>query len=1655
MNDTINESDKNQAEVLDQVLAIGEAVKKHITKNPRKVYQLIAEVTCKVTGADCAVIYPYHPSFGEFYDVENVAAYGLRHELSVEKRADKRKRLSARVHQEGEVIREDIEHEEPQMPQESSFIAREGVKSLMGLSLKIGNNILGILYVDYRKPHRFSGEEKKIIRLFGQQAAIAISNSWTSRLASIRADTVSRLKTIGQSLVAIEDPTETLDSVLEGIAHSAQEVLDADIVDFYQYIQASNEFLLPPTLVGERRHPHVSKDKIYADDVVMRAVRIGEPQYFHDAQGTSLLTGSFEVLREDAPDQRFVVREEVASSAMVPLMTADETVGVMFVNYRTPQLFGSEQRDVIESFAAQAAVAIRNARLFRLEQQQRQQSERLRKVAQIVNSTLERDEVVGLVLDQLSHVIEYDSASVQLIQGDRRILIGGRGFLLEDSPRELLRDVPQDALVSKIVLERRPLVLSNIKDEPLWDHMPQTSHINSWIGVPLIVGGEVIGLLTLDHRKAGYYTQGSGEVTAAFANQVALTIRNAELFSLEQRRSRALAELLDNFQTLHKIANDLAQQPELKQIYQLAVESALQTLHCSHSTIFVLDKKAGELVAAARVGAPQSASEVRHFGPGEGLAGAVLESGQSIRVNDAAKDERFVKGKVKSRSAPRSIVLSPIKIEDEVIGVISADKDETDGFTEHNLRVLEMLALDVGTAINVHRQLQQISNQAQALTELNELAPRLISIEEMLRDRWNLLEQIATSAQEVLGADLIDLYEYVQVENEYQLPPISVGERRGPPVLKEKVHEDDSVFQLILREEPLYVENSQVAPILAGPYSVEREGRPTDRFVVRESIQSTAAIPLRTGSETMGLMFASYRTPQSFTKEQKEIIQLFANQAALVIHYSRLFNALQRANQDLERRLEALGALNEVGQTLTSGIRLEEDEILELIYQQTRKLTGTQDMYIALYDEAANRIRFGIALEKGEQVEIESREADMERRGKTEEVIFTRESILHRTERDSRAWYELPDHAEFLGRVQPSYLGVPMIAGDRVLGMIAVYDWERECAYDEQDLQVLSTIASQAAIALDNARLYYDVIQALEHRVEALSALNEVGQTLTSGIRLEENEILELIYQQTRKLTGTQDMYIALYDEAANRIRFGIALEKGEQVEIESREADMERRGKTEEVIFTRESILHRTERDSRAWYELPGHAEFLSRIALSWMGVPMIAGDRVLGMIAVYDWEREYAYDEQDLQVLSTIASQAAIALDNASLYYDVNQRLERRFGQMQTVQEVTNAIKTYEELPDLLRSILEVSLPRLNAQAGTIQLLDGATSELVMQAAVGPIEQSQYERISLDRGITGQAARERCSIYVPDTSQDERFLDYLGQMHSELAIPLMVGGEIIGIFNIEDPRPDAFDEYTQELAALIADQAAIVIQNARHYARAREELIATRQVAALGTATAAIQHRINNTLNIIRPNISRLRRRVDTSDATIEEVLDIIERNTRYTSDYITRIQEPLKETGVQLVDINASLREAQAQVWRQYQDRAGFGEIDATYRLDDSLPLIEAPLGQVTEVFRNLIENGYKAMGTAGGTLTLTSRRVDSWLEVEVQDTGPGIPSNILDRLFIKPVPSGEPSEGSGLGLWLSNLLLQRCAGEIIIARTGPGGTTVLVRLPVSRP
>jgi GAF domain-containing protein len=721
-----------------------------------------------------------------------------------------------------------------------------------------------------------------------------------------------------------------------------------------------------------------------------------------------------------------------------------------------------------------------------------------------------------------------------------------------------------------------------------------------------------------------------------------------------------------------------------------------------------------------------------------------------------------------------------------------------------------------------------------------------------------------------------------------------------------------------------------------------------------------------------------------------------------------------------------------------------------LIHAQASKLMDTRNMYIALYDEPIDTVSFGLALEDGERMEVGQGAWALRAAGKgaTEAIIRSKEPLLFRTAKDAREWYARPENKEYTGYIPErfGYLGVPMMVGERVLGVIAVRNHEADNVYDQDDLITLSTIASQAAIALDNARMYYDVNRRLE-------SLAEIGRVLTSGIGLQEDEILELIYSRATKLMDTDNMYIALYDEPTDTVRFGLAMMNGKRVDVEREKEWQPRRagkGKTEEIIRTKKPLFHATKVEAEAWYAQPQHEEYVGAALPSWIGVPMTVGEKVLGVIATYHPTRDYVYSGDDLTMLQAMASQAAIALDNATLL----RQTARRTEQLRTVQEITNAIQIHEELPAFLESILELSLPRLDAKAGTIQLLDRTSNELVIQAVIGPIaEKQKYERVPLSKGITGQTAREKRTIYVPDVTESNVYLPYLAETRSEIAAPLMIGEEVIGVFNLEDPRPDAFDEEKQELFELICAQVAIAIQEKMRLEEEQRKRIESEKDALLGKLTADIAHHVKNKVGLVRLAAINLLNdpTIAESPSRCKEVEKIL-RNAEATGKLAKDLFEPYREAEPERVNVDWLIQDAVISV--EVPD-----DVELTKDISRDLPQVVIDRQGTVNVFQELLINALRAVreGEEPRWVKISSRLSgDGYVELLFSNSGPPIPQERWEAIFEQFVVVDERigrEEGFGLGLWSARAFLKGQGGDIRVLESDDVKTTFIVRLPVA--
>ena len=512
------------------------------------------------------------------------------------------------------------------------------------------------------------------------------------------------------------------------------------------------------------------------------------------------------------------------------------------------------------------------------------------------------------------------------------------------------------------------------------------------------------------------------------------------------------------------------------------------------------------------------------------------------------------------------------------------------------------------------------------LSSLHEISKSLLSE----YDLHKLLNTIAENALYVLNADIVTLYEYDRVKNDVNIPPVIKGILKAEEVLREKgkavPHKSSITFKMIKRKKPFYADNAKVDWVSEGIISTAslKKG---ESFFDREAIVSSAGIPLCVDAEVVGVLFVNYRNSIRFTPEHKELIETFANYAALAIRNARM----------LERKeiyVKQLSVLNEIGKKI-SQVTMDIPGILYLVYKQTKKLMDVTNFYIALYDEPSDTVHFKLALEDNRRMKPEGDYASRKGGdGLTEYIIRHKKPLLLPS--NPRRWYRF-QNKEPIGKFAHSWLGVPIIISKtkRVRGVIAVQDFKRKNVYTKDHRNILMTIASQAAIAIDKACL------------RALDALYDTSREI-AGKPQDTESILQAIVKRAVELSDSNGGSIFLCDHTRKTVK--IVVHHGLKPTLLGHEMKFGV-GVAGRVAETGIPMI---KNEYHEWNERDPYFNDRTnkRLFKSVVEVPLMSEGKVIGVLAMSSSKKNRKYTSDDVLLLERFAGPAAIVINDAKTH-------------------------------------------------------------------------------------------------------------------------------------------------------------------------------------------------------------------------------------------------------------------------------------------------------------------------------------------------------------------------------------------------------------------
>jgi PAS domain S-box-containing protein len=719
---------------------------------------------------------------------------------------------------------------------------------------------------------------------------------------------------------------------------------------------------------------------------------------------------------------------------------------------------------LVRQVTDQLTLALENARLFQQEQYRRRVADTLSELARIASSSLNLQDVAQKLLEQLPRLVSFGTASIQIIEPDgRRQQIGGisrdpdRMVSLQEPSAHFLRKVEDDPLISKIVRSREIVVINDTHNDPRWEVFPETESVHAWLGAPLLAGADVVGILILDDQTPHAFTAESIELVGAFTPQAAVAIQNARLFQETQTRAEDLS-------ILNEMGTELSSKLDPRAIAEVVYRYTSRLMDTTNFYIALYDENKDEKSYPLAYENGQPIEIESQKVAGRGFTDYIIRNKRAVF---APSDVLGVMKKLGIEFVPLSDDLTPSQawlgvpmlVGNRILGVLSVQSVQTPNlYDEHDRELLTAIASQAAIALENARLFQESQRRAQEMSALAEVGREISAT----LDLKTVLERIAEYA--IILLDAVTSAVYLPDAEFKTLIPFAVTGEESEEIMNDPLQVGTGILGSIAAAGAGEIINDVSKDARAITIKGTAENVPDEHLM---------AVPIKVKDRVTGLM-AIWRVGKGteFNETEFNFLANLSQQAAVAIENARLFEETQsRANE--------LSILNEFGKALAATLNVE--EIVEITYSGIARLFRAENFYLALYEPQTNEIVFPQNVTES-QVDRSITRLPLGD-GITSHMIRTRESILITDGTDE---WMLKRGLKPVGEPAKSFLGVPLVLGNKVLGALAIQDYKRDNAYNEYHLRLLTSFASQAAVAIENARLFQEVTSSQAQLSEAL-----------------------------------------------------------------------------------------------------------------------------------------------------------------------------------------------------------------------------------------------------------------------------------------------------------------------------------------------------------------------------------------------------------------------------------------------------------------------------------------------------------------------------------------------------------------------------------------
>jgi GAF domain-containing protein len=1511
-----------------------------------------------------------------------------------------------------------------------------GIRGLLVVPLMKDGTLIGLFAIYRHAVRPFSDKQIALLQNFAAQAVIAMENA---RLITETREALEQQTATAEVLQVINSSPGDLAPVFDAILERAHTVCGAAHGTLQLYD-------------GERLHAVATRGLSTAfADILRQGYVAAESPASRELIAGSSFTHILDGAEVDHTVFRSAALAGMRTVLFVPLRRDDAFLGLISAARLEVRPFTDKQIALLQNFAAQAVIAMENARLITETREALDQQTATAEVLQVINSSPgDLAPVFEAMLEKAMRLCEAAFGIMSTYDGERfrraalhNVPAAYAAFLGDDPPQPS----PQSAL-GRIRAGERVVHIedcareqANGAGDPRRRALAELGGARSYVAVGLFKDDKLQGTLAAYRQEVRPFTDKQIALLQNFAAQAVIAMENARLITetreaLEQQT--ATAEVLG---VINSSPGDLAP------VFDAMLDKAMRLCGATFGMLRSYDGERFNTIAAR--GVPDAYSrflqENRDL-PATGTALVRLVEGEAfVHIPDTGVGHGFtgpVWRALVEIGGAKAVFAVSLRKDDRLVGSITVYRQEARAFSDKQIALLQnfaaqaVIAMENARLITETREaLEQQTATAEVLGVINSSPGDLAPVFDAMLDK---AMRLCDAAFGLLMTPDGKLHR-------------AAAHRGLPPTLAEYFQQSVPMGRGLIGRLLAGEDRAQVMD--AADDEVYRSGSTTRQALVDLGGARTGlAVALRKDRAYLGAFWLYRKEVRAFTDKQIALLQNFAAQAVIAMENARLITETREALEQQTATAEVLGVINSSPGDLApvfDSMLEKATRLCEAPFGILRTWDGECFHFGAVYGEPQFRdwVRQRGPIRPGRDASLLGR-------------IVAGERVVHFADAPDDEGYRtvvgFRDMVEASGI--RSAITVALHKDDALLGTITVYRQEVRPFTDKQ-IALLQNFAAQAVIAMENARLLGDLRERTNDLQEALeyqTATSDVLKVISQS-SIDVHPVLQTLVETAARLCDADKAVLGHIDDDG-LYRMGASV--GFTPEYMTYRAD-------NPIPLDRGTAIGRMAVEGRTIHieDVARDSEYTDAAARSLgqfrtvLTVPLFREQTVIGGLFLAR-SRVERFTVRQVELVTTFADQAVIAIENARLLDEIRQRqAELRV----TFDNMADGVAMFDE---------DIRLAAWNRNFQ--ELLDLPDAVLAERPSY-----ADYLRILAERGefgsgdveaeLTRRLENADQELRIERTRPDGRVIEVRRN-----AVP--DGGFVLIYSDItERKRSEA-----EIRAARDAAEAAYSDLKA-----AQSSLIQAQKMAALGQLTAGIAHEIKNPLNFVNNFAGLSVELLDELKETAAPALETLDKNRRADVDETIELLagnlEKIAEHGKRAdnivksmlehsrgvsgerreVDLNGLIEEALNLAYHGARAQDQSFNITLERDFDRALRSIEVAPQEITRVFLNLFGNGFYAANKrshddAGEsfrpTLTVSTRDIGDAVEVKVRDNGTGIPPEVKDKLF-QPFFTTKPTgEGTGLGLSISyDIVTQQHGGTIEVDSEVGEFTEFTIRLP----